>query len=244
MEVARLGVQVRDRRVPGPRGVVHLVVDQAAAGHLHAKQELQLPAGLVEHVRDAVAGLGDAQQAVARPLPVVLPVRALVEVHELPGGEGAVHDVFAMVARVVPASAHVQRVVAGAGQARDAGVALVGGDAEVPGRPGVGVADVCGLDRDAAAVVVEVRQRVSAQPVVQVVGDVERQADLVADRERVAGARLADGREVGHVDMVAGHRVGAVDPGAALGHGGAARVEQAPVQRLRPGVDDRGALGP
>ena len=109
---------------------------------------------------------------------VALPQGALVEVHQLPGGERAVDDVLAVVARVVPAAPHVEGVVAGAGQAGHRRVALVGRDAEVSGRPRVGVADVLRLDRDAAAVVVEVRERVPAQACRRGSSrDVERLAD-------------------------------------------------------------------
>jgi hypothetical protein len=49
---------------------VHLVVchpgERLAGRHLHAQQELQLPARLVEDVRHPVAALGHPQRAVAQ----------------------------------------------------------------------------------------------------------------------------------------------------------------------------------
>src|SRR5690606_16229482 len=117
---------------PAPLVVVDLVVGHAGeglpGGHLHLEQELHLPAGFVEQIRDAVAALGDAEGAVTEgilPRPDVH--AALEEGLERPGADATVHHVLAVVPGVVPAAAHVEHVVAGPPPAGHGAIA------EVPG---------------------------------------------------------------------------------------------------------------
>ena len=238
---------MRERRVRRPRQVVDLVVSHARqrfpGGYLHLQQQLHLPARLVQHVGHPVALLGDRQQTVPQALEVQAVQRTLVEVHQLPRGERAVHHVLAVVTGVVPAAADVERVVADTGLAGHRVVTLVRRDADVPGGPRIGVTDVLRVDRDTAAVVVEVRQRVPAQAVVGLGGDVERVADLLPRRDRVTASNLAERREVGDVHVVARHRVIALDLRFPAGDDPAGRVTQLPRQRRGGCVDDGRALG-
>src|SRR5690606_25376539 len=136
VQLTRLRVQVRQQGQAGPLPVVDLVVGHArqrlAVRHLHAQQELLLPAGLVEHVGDAVAGLRDVERAAGEGR-----LAPLVQAHERVRRAAAVDDVLAVVAGVVPAAADVQEVVADAGLAGHADVALVRLDADVTGRAAV-----------------------------------------------------------------------------------------------------------
>ena len=154
-------------------------------------QELQLPARLVEDVGHAVAALGHAQGAVAQGRAEAGRRRglgALEGAQQLVGGDAAVDDVLAVVARVVPAAADVEPVVADARLAGHVGVTLVGRHAEVAGRAGVLRADQRAVDGDAAALDVEELQRVRAQLVVDRRRDVERVAGLAVGHEGEARA--------------------------------------------------------
>src|SRR5690606_21711518 len=157
---------------------------------------------------------------------------ALERAQQVPGGDAAVDHVLAVVARVVPAAPHVQPVVADTGLAGHVGVALVGRYAHVAGRPGVLLADQIAVDLDAAALDVEELHRVRAQLVVDVAADRERVAGLPVGAHRVAGARRGDVAEVQRVHVLAGGRVHPAGGGHALGHGGAAGVDQGPRQRV------------
>ncbi len=107
----------------------------------------------------------------------------------------AVDQVLAVVAGVVPAAADVQAVVAL--RLLGAGDALV---ADVPGRAFVALrSGVRHLDRDAAALQVEERQRVVLEALVDVVADLERQALVLADLQLEA---LAGGVERREVDLL------------------------------------------
>ena len=114
------GSSLRQQRQAGPVVVVHLVVRHAgqrlAGRHLHAQQELQLPAGLVEDVRHAVAALGQVQRRVAERgrLGGRGDLGPLERAQQLVDRDAAVDHVLAVVARVVPAAADVERVVADA----------------------------------------------------------------------------------------------------------------------------------
>ena len=114
--------------------------------------------------------------------------RDLPRVEQLVHGDAAVHHVLAVVAGVVPAAVHVERLVAGPALvvvlrrlAADGEVAAVGRVAQVAGGARIILPRVAFLQLDAAAGQREIVQRVGGE------GGVE----AVADRERVA--RLAVG---------------------------------------------------
>jgi hypothetical protein len=190
---------------------------------LHPQHELDLPPRFVQYVGSPVAGLGNPQRVVGS-------AGLLVEVEQLPRRQRAVDDVLAVIAGVVPTASDVEAVVAGAGEAGDGDVALVGGDPEVSSGPGVRLTDVLGLDLDAAAVVVEVLERVPPEIRVDPVADVERLADVVADCQAEGRPGLAEGAEVDQLDVVPGRPVGAVRLGLAGGNNLVAAVKQPPVE--------------
>ncbi len=246
MQLALLGVLLGAGRQAGPLRVVDLVEGHArqrlAGRDLHPQQEVDLPAGLVQDVRHGVAALGHAQRRVTQRRVRPGPLRPLEGVDQLPGGDPAVDHVLALVAGVVPAAAHVQAVVADARLARHRGVALVGGHPEVPGRAGVGGAGQRGVDRDAAALLVEERHAVGAQAVVERGRDVERVARLPVHDQREARAAAGVGGEVHELGGVARGRVGAVDDGGPGGDARAGGGAQLPAERCGGGADDGGAL--
>ncbi len=149
--------------------------------HLQPQEEIEPPARLVEQVGAPVLRLGDLHLPVAERRRRRAEARErLVLVLQHPDGEAAVDDVLAVIAGVVPAAAGVERVVAVA--LRRAGDALV---AEVAGRAlEGGRARVRHLDRDAAALQVEERQRVVLQPPV----DVRRRWRTARSRRRPRAA--------------------------------------------------------
>ena len=134
---------------------------------------------------------------------------ALVLVHQRPDGDAAVDDVLALVTGVVPAAADVQLVgAAGAGHAGDLLVALVGRHLHVTGgaRPLL-AARVRHRDRDPAARLVEVGERVVLQLVQHVGADVERVARVGAHLQRVVLAGRLHRREIDDLHVVARRRV-------------------------------------
>ncbi len=192
-----------------------------------------------------VGALGDGHGAVAegRGVGAGEVPGPFVGVDQLPGRHAAVDDVLAVVAGVVPAAAHVQPVAAVVA-AGHVGVALVGGDVQVAGGAGVlAAAGVLGGDRDAAALVVEERQRVVGQLLPGGRADVEGVAGLVVHGEHVVGADTGVGREIDLVDGVSGGRVGAEDGGGAAGHHLVRAVQQAPGQRRTRTADHGRLLG-
>ena len=172
--------------------------------HLHPEQELDLPAGLVEDVGHTVAVFGNPQRAVGQPIGLAATParRPLPGAEQLVRGDSAVDDVLAVVARVVPATAHVEPVVADPFLARHVGVALVRFDAEVTCRSGVLLPDQRAVDLDPTAVDVEELQGVRSQLFVHLGGDVERIARLAVGRQRVTLARLAEGAEVDRLHVL------------------------------------------
>ncbi len=221
----------RDRR---PRVVVDRVVRHArerlARRHHHAQHPLHLPARLVEEIRLAVLVLDVISSwhvpEILRVVPEVL--GALVLVLQEPHGDAGVDHVLAVIARVVPAARHVERVAALG--LRPAGHALVAG---VPGRPRpLGAAGVGHGDLEAAPLVVEEREGVVLELPVHVVADVERQALVLHDHELVALARRLEGREVDELQELPGGLVLAEGSGLAARDGLAGRVEELPVRGL------------
>ncbi len=216
-----------------------------ALGDLHGQQELHLPAGLVQDVGHTVVPLGDGQGGVGDPggVPGGRGVRALVDAHQLVDGDAAVHHVLAVVARVVPAAGHVERVVArGGGVAGDVRVALVGLDADVTGLASVAGGEFV-EDLDAAALGVVEVQGVRGQGGVGVGGDAEGVAGLAVGGQGVALARPGEAAEVDGVHVLPGGLVQAVRHGVALGHDRALGVGQLPGQGLLGVGDHGGVLG-
>jgi len=183
---------------------VHHARLRLALGHLHLEQELELPAGLVEQVGDPVPPLGDVHGPIRERAGRLAEVpRALVEVEERPSRHGAVDHVLAVVPGVVPATRHVERVVAAGG--RRAGNLLVG---EVAGGTSESrLARVRHGDLDAGAVVEEIRQGVVLQRAVDAGADREGAAALLPDRQHVAATGRLERGEVDDVHPVAGGHV-------------------------------------
>lgn len=194
---------------------------------------------------DPVALLGHPERAVAQRFAVgsVGPQGAFVQGHQLGYRDPAVDDVLAVVPRVVPAARSVEPVVADSRPAGDVEVPLVGCDVEVSGGSGVLLADELGLDLDAAAVVVVVRQRVGPQLGVERVTDGERLAGLAVDGDRPPLALPLDGVEGEPVDVLTGRRVGAVRFGLPARGAAPVGVAQHPAERLGGVGDDGAALG-
>ena len=149
-----------------------------AVRHLHPQQELHLPPCLVQQVGYAVGGFRDRQGAVGERLEGLAThdQGPLILVEQLPGGDTAVDHVLTVVTGVVPAAPHIQGVVAGPRHAGHVGVTLVRGHVKVSGRTRVLLTDQIRRDPDTAALVVEERQRVVAEPVVQRLGNLKRVA--------------------------------------------------------------------
>src|SRR5690606_31207984 len=117
-----------------------------------------------------------------------------------------------------------------AGLARHVGVALVGRHAEVTGRAGVLLTDQVAVDLDTAALDVEELERVGAELVVQVGGDVEGVAGLAVGDEGVAGAGGGVRGEVHRVHVLPGGRVHTARLGPPGGHHVTGRVLELPGQ--------------
>src|SRR5699024_6929719 len=199
----------------------------------------------VEHVRDPVVGLGDAQGGVCDPVGVTggCGQGTLVDAHDLVDGDASVDHVLAVIARVVPTPRDVVGVVArGAGVAGHLDVALVGQDTDVPGLALVTGCDLL-VDLDTAALRVVEGQRVGGQVPVQVGVDGEGMAGLFVDGQGVSLPDLCDLGKVDGVHVFVGGVVDAVGLGLALGHGSAVGVGQLPGQGVVGLGDDGGVLG-
>ena len=218
---------------------------------------VELPAHLVEHVRHAVAPLGDAQRAVGQRVRRPRAQCALVQAEQLRDGDAAVDHVLALVARVVPAARHVERVVAGpavvqvdAGgrrrvarrEARDRAVAAVGGDVDVTGGAPVAGAEQRLVDRDAAALAVEHDEGVDAQVVVEALSHSERVGRRSVGLQHESVARRPHLVERDDVDVQPRRRVVAARLRLPLRDDRPALVQLPPHRSGRVG-DERGRLG-
>ena len=233
-------------------GIDHRQVHRAAAAlvpdrqrrprplrHLHLQEELQFIARFVEQVGDAVSRLWQRGALVGK--------RAgdFVEIQERPDRDAAIDDVFAVIARVVPAAGHVDWI----GAARPVGAARIpalearGHLTRMPGgtRPAI-AAGIARLDRDPGALLVEEVECALRQRPVQAGPDREGAAFRSGDGEAVF-AGCGKRAKIDDLDAVARGFVRAAGLGAAAGHDLARGIDDAPVERgIAVGRDDR-ALG-
>ena len=203
-----------------------------AVGHLHGQQEAHLPRRFVEQVVAAVARLRQRGAAVGEGRGGGVD---LVEVEQRPQCDAAVDDIFAVVARVVPAAGHVERIVAARpDRAGEVGPLEASRDlVRMPGlaRPG-GTAGEAGLDRRPGALLVEDVEAAVREGAIEVGGDREGMARLAGDLQPI-GAGGAQCGDVDLVDAVAGGGIGAEDPGLAARDHLPLRIQHAPRQRGR-----------
>ncbi len=221
-----------ERRAPRARVGRHR--QPRAVRRLHREQEAQFPPRLVEQGVRAVPVLRDRQPPVREQRAAVAgAARPRIGVEQGPGADAAVDDIFALVARVVPAAGHVQRqratgpsiaLLVAAGEAGGAVGPVAGGAREV------GALHEPRLDRHAAALLIEEAQGRAR----------ERRPLPRPDRKGPAGravrkqailARRAEAAEVDAVKVRAGCRVvPGHDRGAGCDHPPRA-VRQPPADR-------------
>src|SRR5690606_24323051 len=155
----------------------------------------------------------------------------------------AVDDVFAVVTRVVPTTGHVEGVRARRTlwptrfferRLRCARHLVLG---VTRGSSPLLLSRERHLQLDARTRVIEIRERVVTQLVVDTGSDLERVALVVADLEHEAFPRRLIRGEVDPVHLVARRGVLAFDDRLTAGNHGTRRVEELPSQRLRRVAD-------
>src|SRR5206468_6520202 len=128
-----------------------------------------------------------------------------------PQRNAAVDEIFPLVASVIPAAGHLQRIRATGPDvsvrisARDTGCAF----GRMARRPRPLIADEPSLDRNAGTAVIEILERVVRQPRIDIRCNRERVAALSTDDEAVSLADPMKAREVDAVDVIARFRVAA-----------------------------------
>ena len=214
-----------------PLGVMHLVVRHAcivSALNDHLHEPFHFIPGFIQQIRIAVGVLrnGHGSVCVYRNIPLLEGMLILV-LHQ-PQGNAAVHHIFSVVAGIIPAAGNVL----GAAAAAVAPGLLDGGSIRVmtcrPGKTGaVPGNDVLALDLDAAAVLIEIVQRI-----VQHIGVQSPVADLELPALGAGGSfqiiRSGGGvfAEIQLMHIVPGIRIQALGGGGAGVHGAAAGILQ------------------
>ena len=168
----------------------------------------------------------------------------LIEILQHPQRDAAIDDIFALIACIIPAAGHVQRI----GAARPVGARLIepleaGHDlADMPrrARP-LGAPGETRIDRHPGALLVEEIERGARQRAIDIGRNSEGVAGAAIDLQAI-GARRAERAEVDLLHLVARGGIGAEDRGIALRNRAALLVEQFP-GRGRAVFRDDGMLG-
>src|SRR5690554_4975787 len=204
------------QRQSGPTHIVNFMVDHARFGltlrYLHGEHEFHLPAHFVEDVRYTVATLRNIQGAVREGAGIVAQVQStLVHDEQFPDGDTAVDNILTVIAGVVPAFGHVKAVVTGTAPAGHVVVTFIRTHVEVSCRPcplgiggvtGVAATGIRRLNRDTAAVVIEVFDGIIKHTAESVCGDIKGITLVTAHMKLIAGGRGGDGTDVNKVNVV------------------------------------------